>query len=381
MRITCQLLAMLIPVSTMGAALDAQERVFVLGEAAWSALEPRSRIAGIGALADGRLIVSDSKDRELHLVSRDGRRSEPFASRGEGPGEYRMPFSVLRGPGDTLLIYDAGNRRYLRVSPAGTRLADLAVPVAFLQAGGIAPGRGVDGAGAVYFQADVVGMVNGAPKRNERQSVKRWRPGAERLDTVARPRDHSAASHANAFFPFAERDAFVVARDGRVGVLSAADYRLTWYRDGVAVATGPAITHEAVRITTADREAFRRERAASPAGMARASGGGGEPSPQMLRRVEEMFPDATFPDAKPPFIEDGALLSPGEDVWVIRSGPHGERRARIDILTSGGVRRGWLALPEGRRLVALAREGVYLARIDEDGLEWLERYGWPPGLR
>ena len=101
----------------------------------------------------------------------------------------------------------------------------------------------------------------------------------------------------------------------------------------------------------------------------------------MVRRVAELFPDEAFPTRMPPFVEDGALLSPGEDLWVIRSGPVAQRQVRIDILAPDGARRGRLMLPPGRRLVALTAEGVHLARVDADGLEWLERYAWPAGLR
>jgi hypothetical protein len=38
---------------------------------------------------------------------------------------------------------------------------------------------------------------------------------------------------------------------------------------------------------------------------------------------------------------------------------------------------GQVTLPPGRRLVAVDRGGVYLVRTDDDGLEWLERYGLP----
>ena len=54
---------------------------------------------------------------------------------------------------------------------------------------------------------------------------------------------------------------------------------------------------------------------------------------------------------------------------------------RVDVLDLSGRRIRELALPAGRRLVALDRGGVYLVREDDDGLQYLERYGWPTGLR
>ena len=46
-----------------------------------------------------------------------------------------------------------------------------------------------------------------------------------------------------------------------------------------------------------------------------------------------------------------------------------------------GRRKGHVLLPAGRRLAGLERGGIYLVRTDEDGFEWVERYGWPAGLR
>lgn len=364
------------------AALEAQERTYELGLPSWVLQEPLSGIAGIGRLPDGRVLIADSRDRVLVLASADGASLAPFGSQGRGPGEYLRPLTILRDRGDTLLVYDAGNRRYLRVRPDGRSGPDLPVPVAFLRAGGLAPPRGIDAVGALYWQGDAVGTENGAPKRNERQNVRRWHPGRDVLDTVAAVRDHAASMHRHRFFPFAERDAFVVARDGRVGVLSAGEYRLRWYRDRELVATGPALSFARTPVTPGERAAFRRTRAMQVSGMAGIDGAvRGGSFAEASQQVAAAFPDDLFPSHLPAFVENGVLLSPAEDLWVVRSAAWDAPRTRIDVLAPDGARRGHLLLPSGRRLVALAPEGVYLVRVDEDGLEWLERYAWPQGTR
>jgi hypothetical protein len=98
--------------------------------------------------------------------------------------------------------------------------------------------------------------------------------------------------------------------------------------------------------------------------------------------MREAFPDEMFPVHKPPFVERGAFRSPGGNIWVVRS-PVGNRLNgdRVDVLDSNGRRIREVQLPTGRHLVALDRRGVYLAHEDEDGLQFLERYTWPQGLR
>ena len=51
----------------------------------------------------------------------------------------------------------------------------------------------------------------------------------------------------------------------------------------------------------------------------------------------------------------------------------------MDVFDGSGERQGWVELPPGRRLVGWGTTvdgdpAVYLARIDEFDLKWLERY-------
>lgn len=381
-RRTAAIAALSLAAGTLAAGtLAAQERVFHLGAPVMTAAEPLSRVAGLAELADGRFLVSDSKERSLHLASRDGRTVSPLGTKGEGPLEFRWPFGIVRGAGDTLLVYDSGNRRYLKVDAAGRIAGEQVVPPIFLTRGGLASPSGADDRGRLYWLGDVMDQPPNV-KRRQSQNLRRWVPGRETFDTVAVASDHAPERHAHRFHPFGEADAVVVARDGRVGVLSARDYRLRWFADGKLVSEGPPIAHEPVVITGADRVAYRRERAQNVGSMTGGAGrAGGDPDPAALRRSEEMFTDEVFPRVKPPFVANGAIISPAGDVWVTRSGALGEERTRVDVINGAGVRRGHILLPAFSRLVALERNGVYLARTDDDGFEWVERYAWPAGLR
>ena len=87
------------------------------------------------------------------------------------------------------------------------------------------------------------------------------------------------------------------------------------------------------------------------------------------------------PPTLPPFEEDGAWLSAGGDVWVHRSTPASDSVPRIDVLTPQGTLRGFLRLPVGRRILALDRANLYLRHTDDDGLQHIERYALPAGLK
>jgi hypothetical protein len=342
-----------------------------------------SRIAGLATLADGRWLVVDSRDAAVYLVDPARDQRSQLGRTGEGPNEYLRPSGVTRWLGDTVLVFDPNRRQVLKIDPAGRLAGAVTIDLRTMQ-GGIAPPRGADSQGRLYWDRPVIAQEAGfGLKRQQQAQVVRWDPRQNALDTVALIADHAPEMHANRFHPFAERDAWVVTTQGRVGVLVAHDYHLRWVVDRRTVADGPRLSYDPVPITAEDRDAFRDERARAPAGMAAAGGGGANrgPSPEARRRMAAAYPDESFPRYRPPFEEWGAWLSPEGDVWVARSRSRTESFQAIDILEPGGSRRRQLRLPEGRRIVALERSGIFLARVNDDGLEFLERYAWPAGLR
>lgn len=374
-------IAALLAMTTATGRTPDQSGTFSLASATWMVDEALSNIHGVATFRDGRVLIADSRERLLYVASRDGRLTR-YGSAGEGPGEYQSVYSITRVRGDSLLVFDARNRRFLRFTAEGRQVQDVSIPTELLRAGGIAPVTGSDANGRLYWVGDVVGTEGGLPKRAAVHRIRAWTPGQTAVTIVAPLRDHADDRHAQAFHPFSARDAYVIAPDGRVGVLSATDYRLRWYRDNRIVAEGPPIPYAKVRLTAAERSAFRRARAGQPAGGISMSGGGSrdEPSPEAMRRMTEAYPDALFPDALPPFDADAVRRSPRGDVWVTLSAPSAATQVMVDVLREDGTRRGSLRLPTGRRLVSLAPEGIYLKRVDDDGLEWLERYAYPAGL-
>lgn len=342
-----------------------------------------SRVGGVAELAGGRLLVADSRDHLLHIVDLATGRTEQLGRQGQGPGEYQSAFGVVRVRGDTVLVYDPRNSRFLQVTPGGAIAGSLPISSS-ARRGGLALPRGADAAGRLYW--DRVVLTNDPPagmKRRQTLDLVRWLPGSERVDTIGTVADHAPEMHAHRFHPFAQRDAWIVTPEGRVGVLVAATYRLRWLEPGGMVRDGPLLAHAPLPVTEADREAFREYRAMNPAGGASLSGPAATsgPTPEARRRASEAYPDAMFPRHKPPFEENGAWLSPGGEIWVVRSRPAGDPSAVVDVLDSGGVLRRVVRLPPGTRLVALERGGIYLVRTDADGLEFLQRYAWPAGWR
>ncbi|MDQ8164911.1 MAG: hypothetical protein P3A28_04020 [Gemmatimonadota bacterium] len=358
----------------------------VLGKPNAMIAEPFSRVYGATEMRDGRVIVSDIRDATLTVADFRTGKSAQIGRNGEGPNEYAVPGIALRTPGDSFYLVDGRNRRFLRLDGNGA----LAGTVPFeraLMMGGIGGGdMAADSMGRLYWATDFVDMnPTTGPKRALKSHVARWSPGNAAKEIVAEVGDHAPELHANKFFPYAERDGWVVAPDGRVGVLSAREYRLRWYENGKLMLEGPPLAYTPIMITSAERAAFRNERAAQgPAGGATITGGGANDATRQeaaRRSMLDVYPDNFFPKAMPPFVDGGVRRSPGGDIWVERSRAASDKVRRFDVLTAAGALRATVQLPEDTHMVSLQPGGIYLVRTDADGLQFLGRYTWPGTLR
>lgn len=366
------LLALCVP-----AALSAQNPV-PLAAPNGSSPADFTAIAAVAELADGRVVVADRKEHVLRIVDFAKGTMSQLGRTGAGPNEYQQTWGLARGPGDTLWVWDSGNMRLLRVAPSGA-LAGTVQMEQEAMAGGFGPPRGIDAQGRFYW--DQVTRDESMPgfKRGQQQRIVRWKPGMRSNQEVTHFADHAQAMHQHKFFPFAERDAWVLRADGAVGVLDGAKYQLRWVQDGKTLVAGPALPFTRLPVTEADRDAFRDEKALNPAGFSPGSAARVPPTPTESQRAEmrRLFTDEMFPATKPPFEENGAIISPTGEVWVRRTAPVNAVRRPVDVLGADGRIRASYLLPERSRLVAVGTRGLYVVRTDDDGVEQLLRVPLP----
>ncbi len=340
-----------------------------------------SRLGGIAELPDGRVVIVDNLDGLVFVGAAGGGAITQLGQAGDGPDEYRGPWSAIRWLGDTVLVYAAS--RLVRVTPSGIIAGSL--PFVARTLGGVAPPRGVDREGRLYWDRPVIrDPRSGGLKRQQRYEIVRIRPGRGQAEVVATASDHAPELHDHRFHPFAQRDAWVVDPEGTVRIVRARTYAVDAVQGGKVVSAGAPLSFQAVRIDAADREAYRHARAANAPRISFGgpSSGGGGVTPARLAQMREAYPDEIFPAHKPPFIDGGVHRSPAGQLWVVRSpGMGASHPRRIDVLDAAGRRIRELDVPAGRSLLGLDRRGIYLVREDADGLQYLERYAWPAGLR
>ncbi|GBD32133.1 hypothetical protein HRbin33_01097 [bacterium HR33] len=344
--------------------------------------EAFSRIAGLRELPDGRVLVSDMLEVAVRLVDFARGTMADVGRQGSGPGEYGMPGALFAGRGDTTYLLDMGNRRFLRLTAGG--VVGEAVTINRPARGLLLIPRAIDAGGRVYV--DLSGLLMRGTENyaaSGRAPLLRLDPQTGSADTVAYlqftplvPRDAAMPPGEvrvtmGPSKPYEARDAWAVGPDGQVAVVRAEPYRVEWYLPGdVSPVVGPAVKYEPVKIGRAEKEAWV-ERMGQGIAVVVENG--------VRRTMRPPKPDIEsleWPEVMPPF--DGApMVAPWGEVWVRRSRPAAERRARYDVFDGRGRLVRQVVFPEGRRLIGFGERSVYAVHVDEDDLQWLERYRRP----
>lgn len=184
-----------------------------------------TRIVGVGTLRDGRLLVADAGEQELHLVDFARGTNVVVGRRGEGPLEYRSVHAVMRAAGDSLAVFDGVGRRVVIVAPDGAVARTLVLDPALFASRSFGPLGGADERGRTYFESTELLAATGQVIRLDMLG---------RHDGVAAPlqllRADQAARRALVALPF--RDAWAVREDGLLARIEAETYRVRWYREG-----------------------------------------------------------------------------------------------------------------------------------------------------
>jgi hypothetical protein len=358
--------------------------------------EPFTQINGIRELRDGRVIVSDVREKTVQLVDLKAGSTRKIGREGSGPGEYAMPMRLLALPGDTSAVYDPLNRRFLVIGPDGK--AGPFVSYEPEEAGGrIRIGLGArytDARGRLYMAGRNFSIgPNGEPTTSDTAPILRLDRVSGKTDTLAwvstpatTIRSSQGGSNiqvqAGGGNPFTAADDWAVTPDGRLAIVRVKNYHVDWYAPNGQKTSGPAIAYDKVKVTEDDKKAFRERRAAGggatmivseqrgPGGTTRSAGVG---APTSIN-----IPEPTdWPDVKPPFTGGAAFAAPNGDVWVLRTRPAKDKIPTFDVFDATGKVVSRVALPADTRLLGFGNGTVYLARSDEDDLQYLQRYKLP----
>ncbi|HEX6643973.1 MAG TPA: hypothetical protein VF037_04810 [Gemmatimonadales bacterium] len=342
--------------------------------------EPFDQVSAVRELRDGRVVVADVFAKAVSLADFRSGALTKIGREGQGPGEYAFPINVLALPGDTTLIVDPAQRRFVKVAPDGKPVGLVSFPDG---GGGMGNMRGTDAQGRIYFQASPFGnrMMGEVREMPDSAAILRWTPSTNRVDTIARvklaatARASSGTSSARSIVmrqqPFSARDEWAVTPDGRVGVARVGDYHVDWF--GSAKVSGPRVAAPRVPVTQADKDQINA--AANETRGRMMVSIGGAPRPGASAPPPPELPEPDWPEFKPPFV-GSAMASPDGKLWVPRSQP-ADAAPVYDVFDARGTLVQQVRLAPGTRLVGFGAASVYTARTDEDELQYLQRHRRP----
>ena len=353
------------------------------------------RWGSIRELADGRVMVADPTEKRLEIIDFRSGRAVPLGRQGAGPAEWGLPLSLSPLGPDTTLLYDPQNNRLLKIAADGS-IADATIPLPAGRGGfGLGGPRGHDAAGRLYAQGSSVTLAPGEPMVTaDSAPIIRFDPRTTTVDTVAylrvpKPELRSSGSGGqtrmmisiapNPFLPVAS---WAVAPDGRLAIITPEPYRAEWIGANGARSTGPAVSHERLRVTSADKESTGSGGPQCSFTITRNLGGGAATSfsRTMVRASgdrEGPPPRNDWPDYKPPFLgasPSAVVAAPTGEVWVLRTRAADDDVPTYDVFDAQGRPTARVTLPEGSSLLGFGRGVVYLSRMDEDDLVYIQRW-------
>ncbi len=342
---------------------------------------PFAYLSGVRELADGRLFAADPLSQVFLRVDMNADVVDTLGAQGKGPQEYEGPDHLLPLPGDSTLLVDLGNARLTVVSPEGEFVEW--IPMFRARQGGSARTLSVrfaDQGGNLYLRAP--SDLEGVPPDST---------GISRFDRVANTEtvvawawhpERSPSSRGARPPILIPMDDWAVGPDGSVAVVRANGLSVDWYRPDGEVLVGPSQSVETYAVGEPEKAREMEELGRAAMFMSVVVGDGGEQSRQMTRGLPPGdgpgIDDFEWPEMLPPFRPNGTLVSPGNEVWVERIMPR-DHAPRYEVFDSTGAHLGFVALPTGARVIGFGshpetRDLLYLARVDEVGFVWLERY-------
>lgn len=347
--------------------------------------EPFTEVGAIRELRDGRVIVVDSRELTVKLIDLRARTEMTIGRSGDGPGEYRWPSRLYPLPGDSSLLWDAIGGRMLIIGPDGKpggffdpNRAESDSGMARMRRFNI---RSSDGGRYLYGEAQPIRIgANGVPELADHAAI-------ERLDFSTRKRDTVAMwpmrKDANARLmpgmgvvtqprmqPWPAWDHWVVSPTGRIAFVFFDPYRVDFVGENGRVIESRPIPYERVAVDDALKKQYREERERPT--MASTSNG--------MQMMKMPFREPTeWPEFLPPY-NGSARFGPDGLLWIPRLTPAG-RPPLYDIIDGRGVLVERIELPARTKLIGFGANSVYLVRLDNDDLQYLQRHALPTSRR
>ena len=345
--------------------LESQETTRLVLQGANATLDEEfTEITWVRELRDGRVLIGDRRDNRVVLVDLSRRTIVPVGRAGQGPGEYSRAQRIWSIGGDSSVMVD-GVQRWLMFE--GARIvatlsqADAAVAATRQTV------RGTDSLGNVYTAGTVAGQ-NGP--MGDSTAILRISRSTGRVDTLGRllavVARQTSEPDKNGFFSFQVptiqvAEELVPFADGWIAIARLNPYRVDWRSPDGTWTRRARLPVPSVAMDDREKRSLL-ERLASDNGKA----------PQPITSITD------WPPSVPPWRSPNALFPAPDGRVVIPRLPSADHlESRYDIVNRQGKFDGQLAMPLRERIVGFGSNSVFVAAIDDNGIQRLRRHPWP----
>jgi hypothetical protein len=331
-------------------------------------------ITSVRELGDGRVLLTDPRDKGLAVADFVRGSVEQIGRRGSGPGEYQMTTSLLALTGDSTMMSDLAARRWLLF--AGARIAGT-VPA---DAPAVAATQGLvlsaDRLGYVLTRVGTRPAVSSGTRdlgRGDSALIVRVQRSTGSRDTIAAIRVAPArvTTTTNAKgeimsasvrrMPWSVGEEALLFPDGHLAVARLEPFRVDWRAPSGTWTRGSALPVPVIRMTDREKRALMQR-------TAEATG----------RPVESPDTHSDWADVVPPFAQAPALLAaPDDRLLIMRFRSADFPDSRYFVVNRRGGLDAELRMPPNERIVGFGRASVYVTVTDDDGIQRLRRHPWP----
>lgn len=359
--------------------------------------EPFTQVTGVRELKDGRVIVIDPRDKTVQAVDLKAGTAVKLGREGSGPGEYGMPFRLLPLPNDTSAVVDMLNNRMLLITPDAKvgGFVDLNVPApagrgdgrggGMMMIGGQMP-TSSDAKGRMYMQGMPFRMTETGPVTADSVPMVRWDRASGKRDTLAWQRVpqgstqvSSRGGRGNMSFrvgagaPFTGADIMAVAPDGRVAIAHHDPYSVDFVNEAGQRTRGQPIKYDKIKVSEGHKQEWRERQKSATTMMI--SNDNGRRSASVGGNPNVQDPENWGDEYMPPFLQNQNTVQFSNDgyLWVQRTGPAGQPPT-YDVIDRAGNLVQKVVLPKKARLLGFGNGAVYIARVDEDDLQYIQKY-------
>lgn len=330
--------------------------------------EEFTRISSVRELGDGRVLVTDAGDNRLVIADLRRGTVTALGAVGSGPGEYRAASRLVALPGDSTLLVDFENRRWLILALDRIVTTLPASDSSILAAGMNVVGHDARGrtvsvrtfgrAPAGAARQHSVLRVLAVDRRTARVDTLAGMRGPEFVVRVEGPPERQTVNATQVMLSVPEQA--IAFSDGWVAVARQDPYRVDWYPPRAPMIPGAPLPASRTPVSATEREAWR----------ARTERQNGRAFPAPLESLAWASEIAPFRSDALQATPDGSLLI-AKELWS------GSRGTEYDLVDRRGRLTRRILLPENERVVGFGRGAVYVVSTDTDGIERLRRHPWP----